>query len=123
MSLLLPVPLATISTLRNPGVDSVTLELLPVFPTCPVTGEPFLVSVTVEYEPTEDVIEYIEFENWVRNQVVLATMTLEEVAVMVMVHVKGLLGEDVCACVTTKVVASKHCTATAVIYTPKLEEV
>jgi NADPH-dependent 7-cyano-7-deazaguanine reductase QueF len=111
-----------LSTMRNPGVDSVTLELPPVFPTCPVTGEPFLVSVTVEYEPTEDVIEYIEFEGWVRNQVLHTTMTLEEVVVMVMAHVKGLLGEDILACVIAKVIASQHCTATAVVYNGGLNE-
>lgn len=109
--------MATITTLKNPGVDSVTLELPPVFPTCPVTGEPFLVSVTVEYDPTDKVIEYIEFDDWVRNQAVLGTRTLEEVAVMVMGQVKKLLGEDIQACVIAKVLASRHCTATAVVHT------
>jgi len=114
----------TVSTLRNPGVNYCEFIVSPVFPTCPVTGEPYAVEVTVKYRPAEDVIEYVAFEEWLRAIVAykpqdpeeLIGMTLEDVAAVTLCRARALLG-DVQVCVIVEIIASYHCKAKAVAHT------
>lgn len=104
-------------TMMNPGVQYCEFTISPVFPTCPVTGEPFAVAVTVQYQPAPGglVVEYIDFEGWVRKQVHDVTLTLEEVAVVTQKQVLDLVGSDVPTRVIVEVLESCHCKAKAVV--------
>ena len=117
--------MATMPVLDNPGVNYCKFIVSPVFPTCPVTGEPYAVDVTVKYHPAGCVIEYIEFEDWIHALVAmrplapeeLGGMTLEDVAAVVLARAKALLGEGVPIGVTACILASKHCWATVTAQT------
>lgn len=112
--------MTTVTVLDNPGVNYCAFVVSPVFPTCPVTGEPYAADVTVQYKPALRVIEYIAFEEWVHNLTThqpsdpeeLTGMTLEDLACVVLARVRVLLEDDRPVRVVASILASAHCRAT-----------
>ena len=105
------------STLRNPGVNNCEFIVSSVFATCSVTGGPFVVDVTVQYCPAKRLIEYVEFEKWLRTVATLKPTILEELAVVVLARVEALLGRKVPVHVAVNILASPHCWASVTAQT------
>jgi len=128
--------MGTDKVLDNPGVNYCAFTLSPVFPTCPVTNEPFVVAVTVQYHPAGYIIEYVEFEKYLRRRVERTPaihpeefpeecnrLTLEDLAVDALRRAGLLLGPDVPVCIIVETIASYHCKAKAVAHTKNWEDV
>jgi len=96
----------SVRVLENPGVQFVEIHLGKVTPLCPVSGEKFAVYTGIKYHPWSEVIEFISFRKWLVGMSEDETLTVEDMACLVLDQVKKSLGPNISAQVTTHILSS-----------------